>query len=63
MINEAVLNQCKRGVRIVNVARGGIVDEAALLQALKVMNKNGFKGGLSPYRMCKNMNMLCLDSS
>ncbi|XP_054258492.1 hydroxypyruvate reductase-like [Macrosteles quadrilineatus] len=35
LINSEVLSKCKRGVRIVNVARGGIVDEAALLEALK----------------------------
>uniref|UniRef100_A0A1B6DGC0 D-3-phosphoglycerate dehydrogenase n=1 Tax=Clastoptera arizonana TaxID=38151 RepID=A0A1B6DGC0_9HEMI len=35
MINDSVLTLCKRGVRIVNVARGGIVDEAALLKALQ----------------------------
>jgi hypothetical protein len=36
LINETALNKCKRGVRIINVARGGIVEEAALLDALKV---------------------------
>lgn len=36
LINETALNKCKHGVRIINVARGGIVDEAALLDALKV---------------------------
>ncbi|XP_063242853.1 D-3-phosphoglycerate dehydrogenase isoform X2 [Bacillus rossius redtenbacheri] len=35
LINETVLSKCKSGVRVVNVARGGIVDEAALLAALK----------------------------
>jgi D-3-phosphoglycerate dehydrogenase len=30
-----VFNSCKKGVRIVNVARGGIINEADLLQALK----------------------------
>lgn len=35
MINAEVLNKCKQGVRIVNVARGGIIDEAALLSALE----------------------------
>uniref|UniRef100_A0A1B6KWA9 D-3-phosphoglycerate dehydrogenase n=1 Tax=Graphocephala atropunctata TaxID=36148 RepID=A0A1B6KWA9_9HEMI len=35
LINADVFSKCKRGVRIVNVARGGIVDEAALLDALK----------------------------
>lgn len=36
MINDKVFSKCKRGVRIVNVARGGIIDESALLAALKV---------------------------
>ncbi|XP_044728000.1 D-3-phosphoglycerate dehydrogenase [Chrysoperla carnea] len=35
LINEKVLNVCKPGVKIVNVARGGIIDESALLQALE----------------------------
>jgi lactate dehydrogenase-like 2-hydroxyacid dehydrogenase len=36
LINETALNKCKRGVRIINVARGGIIDEGALLEAIKV---------------------------
>jgi len=35
LINSETLSKCKRGVRIVNCARGGIVDEAALLSALE----------------------------
>lgn len=35
LINGKVLNACKKGVRIINVARGGIVNEADLLAALK----------------------------
>jgi D-3-phosphoglycerate dehydrogenase len=35
VINAAALARCKRGVRIVNCARGGLVDEAALLDALR----------------------------
>lgn len=35
MINDAVFTKCKRGVRFVNVARGGIIDEEALLRALE----------------------------
>ncbi|XP_067005757.2 D-3-phosphoglycerate dehydrogenase [Anabrus simplex] len=35
LLNDDVFNKCKRGVRIINVARGGIVDEAALLRALQ----------------------------
>ena len=35
ILNAATLAQCKKGVRIVNCARGGLVEEAALLAALK----------------------------
>lgn len=34
LIGEEVFKKCKSGVRIINVARGGIVDEVALLKAL-----------------------------
>lgn len=34
LINRLTLNKCKQGVMIVNCARGGIVDETALLEAL-----------------------------
>lgn len=35
ILNAKTLAQCKKGVRIVNCARGGLVEEAALLDALK----------------------------
>jgi len=35
ILNATTLAQCKPGVRIVNCARGGLVEEAALLAALK----------------------------
>ena len=35
LINAQTLAQCKKGVRIVNCARGGIIDEAALADAIK----------------------------
>lgn len=35
MINAQTLAKCKKGVRIINCARGGIVDEVALLDAIK----------------------------
>lgn len=35
ILNAATLKKCKKGVRIINCARGGIVDEVALLEAIK----------------------------
>lgn len=35
MLNKETLKQCKPGVRLVNCARGGIIDEADLLDALE----------------------------
>src|SRR5690606_7529372 len=35
LIDEAALEKCKRGVRLFNCARGGIIKESALLAALK----------------------------
>ncbi len=34
LMNDAVFTKCKRGVRVINVARGGIIDEDDLLTAL-----------------------------
>ncbi|XP_003386095.1 PREDICTED: D-3-phosphoglycerate dehydrogenase-like [Amphimedon queenslandica] len=35
LLNDTSFGQCKKGVRVVNVARGGIIDEAALVRALQ----------------------------
>ena len=35
MLNAATLAQCKRGVIVVNTARGGLIDEIAMLQAVR----------------------------
>lgn len=35
LINESNLAKCRQGVRIINCARGGVVDENALLTAIK----------------------------
>lgn len=35
LVNKDTIAKCKKGVRIINCARGGIVDEKALLDALK----------------------------
>ncbi len=34
LLNEKTIAQCKKGVRLINCARGGIIDETALLNAL-----------------------------
>ncbi len=35
LISSDVLDKCKKGVKIINVARGGVVNEEAVLQALE----------------------------
>ncbi len=35
LLNDETLARCKRGVRIINCARGGIIDEQALFRALE----------------------------
>ncbi|KAM8961337.1 D-3-phosphoglycerate dehydrogenase [Pelodytes ibericus] len=35
LINDAAFARCKQGVQVINCARGGIIDEAALLRALE----------------------------
>lgn len=35
LISTKTLGQCKKGVKVVNVARGGVIDEAAILVALE----------------------------
>ncbi len=35
LLNDETIAQCKRGVRLLNCARGGIIDEGALLRALE----------------------------
>ena len=39
LVGDDTIAKCKEGVRIVNCARGGIVDEAALLRGLQVRVK------------------------
>ena len=41
MLNDHTLSLCRKGVRLINVARGGIIDEDALLRALQ----SGHVGG------------------
>lgn len=34
-MNDTTLSKCKKGVKVINCARGGIIDEDALLRALE----------------------------
>ena len=43
LINDDVLSRCKRGIKLINVARGGIIDEKSLLKSLK----SGHCGGVA----------------
>lgn len=35
LLNDSTFAKCRQGVQVVNCARGGIVDEGALLRALQ----------------------------
>ena len=41
ILNEDTLSKCRKGVRIINCARGGLIDEKALLDALRKENIGG----------------------
>jgi len=47
LLNAATLAQCKPGVIVVNTARGGLIDEAALLAA--VQSRQVFAAGLDSF--------------
>ena len=34
-MNDGTFAKCKKGVKVINCARGGIIEEAALLRALE----------------------------
>ena len=49
MLNAATLAQCKRGVIVVNTARGGLIDESALLEAVR--SRQVMAAGLDSFAM------------
>ena len=66
MVNDDAFSKMKDGVRLINCARGGLIDEAALLKAIKSGKVAG--AGLDvyeteplpadhPFRSCEKLNM------
>lgn len=47
MLNDKTIGECKKGVYLLNVARGGIIDEEALIRALDSGHVGG--AGLDVY--------------
>lgn len=47
LLNASTLAQCKKGVLVVNTARGGLIDEAAMLAA--VQSRQVFAAGLDSF--------------
>lgn len=41
MLNDKTIGECKKGVYLLNVARGGIIDEEALLRGLECGHVGG----------------------
>ena len=41
MVNQEIISKLKQGVKLVNVSRGGIIDENALIDALKSKKVSG----------------------
>lgn len=60
LINAEVLRQCRWGVRVINCARGGIVDEDALLEALQSGHCAG--AGLDVFEQVDHHELLSLAS-
>jgi hypothetical protein len=42
LINDKVFSICKRGVKVINVARGGIIEEAAIKRAIAISTATRF---------------------
>ena len=52
LVNSQVLSQCRKGFKLINCARGGIVDEKALLESLNSGHCGG--AGLDVFEEVKN---------
>ncbi|MBR5048370.1 MAG: phosphoglycerate dehydrogenase [Erysipelotrichaceae bacterium] len=59
-INEETLNQMKDGVRILNFARGELVDEQALLKALEDGKVARYITDFGSYRLAHSDKVVCL---
>lgn len=60
ILNKETLKLCKKGVRIVNCARGGIIDEEALAEAIKSGHVAGTAFDVFSEEPVKQSPLLCL---
>lgn len=59
MIDAKALDQMKEGIRIINLARGELVDEDALIQALKSGKVARYVSDFASYRLVHTKNTVC----
>lgn len=58
-INEEVLSNVKKGVRIINLARGELVDETALIKALEDETVARYVTDFGSYKLAHNDKVIC----
>lgn len=58
-INEEVLKNVKKGVRIINLARGELVDETALIKALEDETVARYVTDFGSYKLAHNDRVIC----
>lgn len=59
MIDAKALDQMKEGIRIINLARGELVDEDALIQALESGKVARYVSDFASYRLVHTKNTVC----
>ena len=62
LLNRDRIGRCRKGVRIVNVARGGVIDEAALVEAIQAGHVAGAALDVFEHEPPKGSPLLGLDA-